>query len=306
MDPLKLIHNCLSSDNCPNLLLYGIGNIYSILHPILYNSYNISYTNHMHLNGIDIYSSHIHYEINMKQVKNSNSKDFFQFLYNCITAKNHYINPSNRIFILKDFMNIKKIIQNSLRVIIEKYRTTTLFIFLTNRLNSILQPIHSRCLSIRIPDLSRKDKVKLVHGIQSKNKTRMYDLLYDSHTKEDRDSILNCYQGIDCGYQNPFELVIQRINKIINKTNIDNKNIDAIREIAYHILKYNMVLSDFYKMLLCSLITDHKYTSQMKYKLIHLFAESEHNLLKSYKKLIHLESLLLNIHLIIRIEENSH
>ena len=306
MDPVKLIHNCLSSDNCPNLLLYGIGNLDSILEPILYNLYNIHSKNHMNLNGIDIYSSHIHYEINMKQVKNNNSKDFFQFLYDCIASKNHYVQSSYRIFILKDFMNIKKTIQNSLRVIVEKYRTTTLFIFLTNRLNSILQPIHSRCLSIRIPDLSRKDKVKLLHGIQVKNKKRMYDLLYDSHSKEDRDSIVRCYQGIEYGYQSPYELIIQRVNKLVNKTNIDNKNIEAIREIAYHILKFNMMLPNFYTMFLCFLITDHKYTFQMKYKLVHLFAESEHNLLKSYKKLIHVESLLLNIHLIIRIEENSH
>ena len=306
MNRPQLIHKCLSSNNCPNLLLCGVGDIASVFQSVLFEKYNIRHTNHIVLNEIDIYSSHIHYEINMHQIKNKNSNDFFNFLYDCISSENLYIQSAYRIFVFKEFLNVKKVIQNRLRVIIEKYRQTTLFVFLTSRPNSIIQPIHSRCFCIRIPDLSRKEKIKLLHGIPSNNKTRIYDLLYDSHMRKDIESLLVCYKGIDHGYQTPCEIITHKLNQILQKQQLNEKNIMQLKDISYQILKNNIIIPDIYGSLLSSFITNPRYTMEMKYKLVQLFAESDYNLLKSYKKLIHLESLFLNINLIVRIEENSH
>ena len=68
----------------------------------------------------------------LKQICNKNIHKFFNILIELIQSKNYYINRSYRIIIFKNFNLIKHIIQQKLRVIIEKYR-------LNNRLASVTE-----------------------------------------------------------------------------------------------------------------------------------------------------------------------
>ena len=58
------------------------------------------------------------------------------------------------------------------RVIIEKYRKTTQFIMITEKINTIINPIRSRCLCIRIPNMNMKQKREL-------SKTYLKDKSYE-------------------------------------------------------------------------------------------------------------------------------
>ena len=79
MVPEDLIRKCLSSENCPNLLFYGIGDIYPQFKTILNDRFNISNLSCKTCNNFEVYFSHIHYEINMNKIKNNNINEFNDF-----------------------------------------------------------------------------------------------------------------------------------------------------------------------------------------------------------------------------------
>ena len=121
--PVLLLNNALQSNNCPNLILYGdkhVGKNYELM-KILNQS--ISEKNNKIITEKDIVKiTNSFYSIfDLKQICNKNIHKFFNILIELIQSKNYYINRSYRIIIFKNFNLIKHIIQQKLRVIIEKY-----------------------------------------------------------------------------------------------------------------------------------------------------------------------------------------
>ena len=66
-----------------------------------------------------------------------------------------------------------------------------------------------------------------------------------------------------------------------------------VRELSYKVEKYN--LYDIHKELIYLFLSDSKYTINEKSKLIKLFANSEYNYQKSYRSLIHIENLFIQL-----------
>ena len=128
----------------PNIILSGYHKINKL--SILYNyiskdnqkqsKYNIDYIYHRDYKIFD-----------MIEINKSKEDNFFTLLFENIRCKNYY---GDKIIILDNFNLISLKIQNKFRVIFEKYRNTTIFILITDKLNSIINPIQSRFLTIRI------------------------------------------------------------------------------------------------------------------------------------------------------------
>ena len=133
-----LLKKCLNSENVPNMILYGH---YSV------NKENILY-DHLTINKKNLIDINDH----IKKYKNIFIIES-NILKNIDNIKN-IIKVDNLIEKMMIFLNMekcKKIIQEQMRVIIEKYRITTKFIFITDNFSNINEAIKSRCLSIRFP-----------------------------------------------------------------------------------------------------------------------------------------------------------
>ena len=87
---------------------------------------------------------------------------------------------------------------------------------------------------------------------------------------------------------------MNRFELIIKKDKLTKSDILWVKDISYKIEKYN--LNNFYKEFLNILLINPKFTFNKKIKLIQLFANSEYKYNKSYRSLIHIESLFLKIY----------
>ena len=131
----QILFNALQSQNTPNLIIYGTKS--SGKKTKLFKILEILYKPCKRINKSidDIYYSYTdtYYEFDMNIILNKNYITFINILNEIIISPNHFGKLMNKLIILKNFQNIKQTIQNSLRVMIEKYRNTTIFIFITNK-----------------------------------------------------------------------------------------------------------------------------------------------------------------------------
>ena len=216
----------------------------------------------------------------MKYITNKNIDDFIIILDDIINNKNYYNNLENKMIIMDCFSEIKYSLQNILRVKIEKYRITTIFILITNNLTSIIDPLRSRCLCIR-------------NTLQNKKKL-FYDKLEGIHNSEIIEIFENQSEDVK-QFIFPYDILINNIVKIYEKQ-YNSINIQKLKEICYSILKYNLSINKFYSIFLIRLLNISRITDKKKSKLIHFFANSQYNFIRSYRSLIILESLLINIY----------
>ena len=87
---------------------------------------------------------------------------FLTFLKEIIHSVDYYSLLGLKIVILSNFHTCKYSLQNVLRILIEKYRKTTLFIIVTDSYTGVIEPIRSRTLGLRIPGLTNKEKLSIL------------------------------------------------------------------------------------------------------------------------------------------------
>ena len=295
----KILEKALNSKNLPNLLIYPkhgenvffdlFNDIYKITTTTIIKSGEISYT-----------KTNYYYEFDLKFIINRNINTLIEIIKGIIISKDFYSENNLKIILLKDFNRIKTSLQNMLRVIMEKYRETTVFICFTNTYDSIIQPLRSRFLSLRFSKETDKDKRKIIYNNSDKKlKTpKYYDFMY-SLKSEEIIKIIDKENEIE-SYKNIYDLVTSEIMNIYKKEKINKKDYTKLREIAYNILKNNINIKNFYYHLLNSLLKEVSIRDKSKCKLIKLFADSEYNFIKSYRNIIILESLLVNIYYTIK------
>jgi len=307
MNYKPILKKALSYKDTPNLILYGHHKINK--EEILNEYLDTENCNEMTKYDILYHSSLTLKIFDMNTIKRSKIDDFFTLLFEIIRCKNYYI-EQNRILILKNFNHIDKLIQDRFRVIFEKYRVNTLFILTTDYYNSILNPIQSRFLSIRIRDLSRADKISISYPV-IKNLT--YDkriVIYDKiYNYSDKDYILN-YSKNNYGLINNYQDFIKTIYDSL-KT-METLNLQKIKDQAYNLEKYhlNNFHSDFLKLIIdefhnikliidefhnIKLIIDEFHNIKLK-SIIFKISEIENLYQKSFNRILSNEYLLIFIY----------
>lgn len=292
MNNKLILSNALKSKNTPNLLIYP-ENGEKIFYEQLENIYKIKNTIDIKNGEILYKKNNIYYEFNLNFLISKNINNLIQVLESIIISKDFYSN-NNKIIIFKNFNMIKIHFQNILRVIIEKYRKTSVFIFLTDKYSSIIQPLKSRLLILRFPDGTKKEKRKIIfNNTDKKLKTpKYYDFMY-SIKIEDIKGIVLKENEIE-KYIDPYDKISLEIMKIYN-SKIEKNKFSKLRDLSYNILKYNININKFYKTFLISLINNKIIRDNTKYKIIKIFADSQYDFLLSYRNIIILESLLITI-----------
>lgn len=288
----EILKNALNSKNLPNLLIYpkqGERVFYDFFSHI-YDTNNIQ---EFKMNEISYIKTNSYYEFNLKFIISKNINNLVEIIKNIIITKDFY-SDNNKIIIFKNFNGIKISLQNILRVIIEKYRETSIFIFLSDKYSNIIQPLRSRFLCLRFPHETNKEKRKIIYNNTDKKlKThKYYDFMYSLET-EDIKKIALKEDEIE-KYINPYDKISLEILKIYDKK-INKNKLCKLRDISYNILKNNINIDKFYKNLLEHLLKNKKLRDNTKYKIVKILADSYYNFKISYRNIIILESLLINI-----------
>ena len=294
MDYKLILNKSLSSNNSPNLVLSGVDRLdkLSILMSYL-TKIDDSPTLSLARYDIKWLSNPTYKVFNMHHIKYKQSNHFFGIINEIISSKNYYTGLS-RIIVLSNFNNIHINIQNKFRVIFEKFRTTTLFILITSRLNSIINPVLSRFLLIRIPDISRGEKRTISRGylkdLSYDKKSIIYDKIYLLVNEED---IIFYSQGNDGILMNHLTIHDKIRQKIISIQKINKKTLTEIKELSYTIEKYN--LKNFHKELFLSFLNDLRLSFSVQCKICKLIAECESTYHRSFNTILSIENCILTL-----------
>lgn len=289
MDYKLILNKVFSNRDSSNIILSGNSKIdkMSILYEYI-SKENIKLNKY----GID-YISNPYYKIFDINKYKKNIDNFFKLLIENIQCKNYYYN-NQKIVILKNFNLVSINIQNKFRVIFEKYRITTLFFIITDKLNSIIQPIISRFLIIRIKDKIRTEKREIsreyLKDLSYPDKSKVYDKIYSLFEKTDIINYSKNYEGIINNHEDIYKIIT---NIIKNIKNINHKTFKIIKELSYLIEKYN--IKEFHKEILYLLTSDLRISLSINDKLCKCVADSEYNYINCDNKILSNENFILSL-----------
>jgi replication factor C subunit 3/5 len=209
-----------------------------------------------------------------------------------------------KIVIIDKIDNLNYYAQTSLRRTMEKYSKSCKFIFISNQLSKIIEPLKSRCLSIRVPLPTDAEIINVVLKISIKENINI--------TFKDIQIILkNCDSNINkaiwyleykkLGLENKnnnWENLIDEIsilltNKIKKNSDINNIIVKC-RKIFYILyitnIDLNLVISKLMEKLI-ELVDDNR----VKYEIISLTSQYQFRMINGTRQIIHLEAYILNI-----------
>jgi len=284
-----VLDKSLKSPDQPNLILYGNHTINKLNILKAYLQVNEYQLTEMIQNDISYLSNNSLKLFDMSYVKKSKISSFFTLISEIVKCKNYYIDK-NRILILYNFNHVHREIQDRFRVIFEKYRKNTVFIIITDNINSVSAPIISRFLSIRITDIHRDEKIALCYPII---KDLTYDkrcIIYDKIYQLSDEKTIMEYSEHNYGLLNNYDDIIKYIYLSIK----DMKSLDKslLKEYAYMIEKYH--IQYFHSELLKIMIDD---SDIYEYQdIIKTITDCEMRYKKSFNRILSNEYLLMFIY----------
>ncbi len=231
-----------------------------------------------------------YYIFNCKKI--NNRINFIKYLKS-LTNNYDYYNNKIKYIILSHFEGINENLQNSLRVIIEKSSYTSKFIIITNRYNKIIFPILSRCTQLRIPKPNEYEKTIYLKRFFKKNDIVFKnDNLLEDCKKYDIDTIINkhVYTRNNNDLLNHYS---EQIYDIIQTKHLTKKKINTIRDISEKIKGLNLSIIDILKNIILFLKQEGR-----SLKIIKAISSYDILLQPSYRDLIYIESLIIELNII--------
>lgn len=273
------IYNFLKFKNHSNLLINYQFQKKEFIITILNNLYNIK-TKNKFTENYEYNDFYYYFDANLIKVDLKNT--FVELLYEIINSYNYYKDNFNYI-IVDNYENINSIIENKLKVIVEKYSNTTKFIFLTKNLNNLESTIKSRFFIINIPKLTIYDKQKIFS--KYKNHKNFNEII-----KKDN---LNLIEKEFNGFISPIDLFFHKCIQIFN--NKLNNKIVKIRELSYNIKISLINFKDLQKKILCHYLQSN-ISNEKKTKIISASCKNNYLMINCYKDIIYIELYFLQIY----------
>ena len=272
------LYELLKYPNHNHILLYGLsgtGKTY-LIRSLLFNVNIIDVKNY----HFKVEISKSNYYIDCNTITNKN--DFINFIKDVTLKKDH--NEISKYIVLDNYQSVKENIQNSLKVIIEKSYTTSKFIFITNNLSKIIKAIQSRFQAIRFPSLKTYDKYIYIKNNFNQN------IMYD-------DCKNTSFKNLIYNYDTNYDKVSYFINKIkkIFSSKMNFENVQKIKALSCEIKEINLPI----KQVFTRLIDNLRYDTQIMIQIIKIISEYEYNIQFSYRDIIYIESLIINLYKVI-------
>ena len=214
------------------------------------------------------------------------------------------------IVLIKNVDNLTHYAQASLRSTMEQYHSTCKFILLSEQPSKLLDPLRSRCNSIRIPKPTESELYEYIYNI-AKNE----DIDINSHdinviiNHANRDSSV-CLWWLEYYRNNNYDFTfswtkylnnvtsmlhyVHRTKKIINVASIMQ-----IRQTFNKILITNIPGSKIVSNLLSQIVTSEmNYSKDFLTRVVAVFQEYDMRLAKGTRSIMHLEALMMKLFLL--------
>lgn len=305
IDKLKIISK---DDSLPHLIFYGPPGsgkktIINLLLEMLYdksihNMSNSTYTvSGSGNNQTEVIIKQSNYHIVIEPKNNNKDRYLIQEVVQEY-AKRIPLNvfKTKKIFktvLINNMDNLPYYAQTALRRMMEKYSDTCRFILWCRSLNRIIEPLISRCLTIRVPSPSNSEIFQYLYKISLNEEI---SLTLDEYTELVKKTDGNIKTGlwllemIKHGHEstNTYDREIDIIKNLIIIPNI--ANIVLARDRLYNLMITNVSKIKIFKDLLNSLLDDDNIPIESKYKIIQSASLYEYNLMRGRREIIHLEA----------------
>ena len=209
-----------------------------------------------------------------------------------------------KIVIINTIDNLSYYAQASLRRTMEKYADSCKFIFVSNQLSKVHEPLKSRCLMIRVPLPSNEVLTSIAMSVALKENFQLKICDIVEIVKNSKHNINKLYGYLEHKkYKVPFteswdKIIIVIVNEILNKSNYSIKNfpdlIKQIRELLYQLFITNI---DFHIIIreIMNTIKRKINNNQIKFKIIEETSKFENRICQGTRYIIHLEAYLIKV-----------
>lgn len=202
-------------------------------------------------------------------------QSFFGTIKDIVKSYNYY-QQSYQLIILDHFECISVTYQNMFKVLLETSYETSRFIILTNRLNRIIEPVHSRCMLVRLKKPLKTDlQIYYQQPITDTQTLSLKQLNKQIHQKE------------------PIQIFTDELIDILHKP----FSLETIKELSDKFQLLQIPFTEFLHNLLFKL--SKQYSTPTMMKLTSLFAFYQHKLRNSFRDILYLESIIISIYKIL-------
>ena len=293
------LYDIINHKDHPNLILSGISKSGKtlLLKTVLNNIYNINNTFRTEIlyDNVHYEKSNIHFYFDMKLIHNDDK--FINHLKKIINGYNYYTNTCNYI-IFDNYESVSDIVQNKLRVLLEKSMKTSKIIIITQRYNQVIDPLKSRFLNIRVPLHKTYDKFLYFRELFIKHMFIIDDDILMNIIKKHDNIDFNLINIL--GYfktkqinGDVYDEIIDKYICIIKSDKNICKKITDIKQLLY-LAKSVIDVNIFLRRLLSHLLKL-DYDNKQKINIVKEFTEYDIMINKSFRDLLCLEGLLISI-----------
>jgi hypothetical protein len=127
---------------------------------------------------VPVFYSEYHIEIDVLSFY-SQVRTILPKLIKSLSSTRNILDSNIKLLVIHHMECLETQTQHTLRRIIEMYFDNCRFLFLTSRLNSISQPLQSRCLLVRIPVYTDKERRNIAYEINKKLEPPLLDTQID-------------------------------------------------------------------------------------------------------------------------------
>lgn len=301
----------ISKDDCfPNLLFYGndgcgkttIINIllYYLYGPNIYKLINQKYNiNSNNSNKIELSIKQSLHHLVINPYNNNFDKYIIQDIVQSYATQHPLNINQNKLFKIVVINNIEKLsysVQMSLRRTMEKYANVCRFIFSCNSISKIIDPLKSRCISIRIPNPLNSEIINTLLSINilEQKKINIKDLLnivYNSNNNIKKAIIMLDLYYLNIPITNSYDDQLYQIIKLI-KLKLFSK-LENIKTIIYNLLTTNIsgskIITDITKLI----IQEYKWTDMNTLQnIVKIATKFSIMINNSRREIIHIESFI--------------
>lgn len=209
-----------------------------------------------------------------------------------------------KIVIINLIDNLSYYAQASLRRTMEKYATTCKFIFISNQLSKVHEPLKSRCLMVRIPAPSDIMLASTIMNIAVKERIKLTGnnlIEIVKYSKHNINKAISMLELISYNIQSDsmwYKMIVMLADMILNKVNYTkggiNEMIENTRNILYQLFITNIDFHTVIKEIMTEIkkrITDTKFT----YIIINETSKFENRISQGTRHIIHLEAYVIKI-----------
>lgn len=209
------------------------------------------------------------------------------------------INRSYRVVVITDIDRMTFYSQTALRRTIEKYSRACRFIMCSRSSSKVIDPLLSRCMSIRVPLPLNSELFKFLCYISAEeglNKyMKMEDYLKivnksDNNIKEAVWMLELFNLGIDS--KTAYETSIDSLITMMMKKSED---IATIRKLIYNVLITDIPCAKISHDILNKLLTMKKISDEKKGDIMRIISRYDHNMVRSRREIYHIEAIIQKI-----------